>query len=140
MSGTPVGVRPLEREVPPVIPVAMASLSLAVTGGVILAAGATVDQSLVLPGILVGAGIALELVAVVMAVLIRPFAWFRFRQVFGWALLAYVLQSGIIVFSFVRNSIPSGPLAVLTVGLIVFATDVPFMIAFTTARYQEVTT
>lgn len=25
-------------------------------------------------------------------------------------------------------------------GLIVFATDVPFMIAFTTARYQEVTT
>lgn len=131
-------VRPIERELPPVIPLAMVSLALAVTGGVILAALSMSNPSLVLPTVLVVAAVVLEVAAAVMAATIRPFAWDRFRSVFLWALLAYVFQAGIIEYSFIRNDIPGGPLAVLTIGLVVFATDVPLMIAFTTARYQAV--
>lgn len=134
----PVATRPFDRVLPPVVPVAMAALALAVSGGVIVAAGAAMNPSLVLPTVLVVGAIVLELAAVVMSLLIRPFAWGRFVQVFLWALLAYAVQSGMIVFAFVQNEIPAGPLAVLSLGLVVFATDVPFMIAFTVARYEQV--
>lgn len=130
--------RPIERDLPPVVPVAMASMTLAVTGGVILASGALDDAPIAVPTAFVAAAVVAELVAVVMTALIRPFAWSRFRQVFLWALLAYVVQAGMIGYSFVRNDVPAGPLAVLTLGLVVFATAVPLMIAFTVARYEQV--
>lgn len=130
-------VRPFERKLPPVVGVSMAALALAITGGVILAAQAKRQPSLTLPTVLVVAALVLELAAGVMTVTIRPFAWSRFRQVFLWALLAYVVQSGIIEWAFVRNDIPAGPLTALTLGLVVFATVVPLMIAFTVARYQD---
>lgn len=134
----PLAVRPFERKVPPVIGVAMAALTLAVAGGVILSAKAVQQPSLTLPAVFVVAAIVLELVAVALMVTIRPFAWDRFRLVFLWALLAYVIQAGIIEWAFVRNHVPAGPLIVLTGGLVVFATIVPLMIAFTVARYQAV--
>ena len=133
-------VRPFERKLPPVVVVAMVGLTLAITGGVLVVAQIGQKPSLAVPtGFMVGA-IALELVAIVMLVTIRPFAWDRFFLVLGWALLAYVLQSGIIEWSFIINEVPGRPLAVLTAGLVVFATIVPLMIAFTVARYQSVTT
>lgn len=129
-------VRPFERHVPPVIPVAMTALGLAVTAGVILAAQAMTHPSLVLPTVLVAAAVALEIAAVVLAVSIRPFAWTRFRHVGAWTLLAYVLQSSMIEWSFAKNHVPGGPMTLLTIGILVFATVVPFMIAFTVARYE----
>ena len=114
-------VRPFERKFPPVVVAAMVGLTLAITGGVLVVAQMGEKQSLAVPtGFMVGA-IVLELAAIVMLVTIRPFAWDRFFLVLGGALLAYVL-----------------PLAVLTAGLVVFATIVPLMIAFTVARYQSV--
>ena len=47
-------------------------------------------------------------------------------------------QSAVIEWSFIINDVPGRPLAVLTAGLVVFATIVPLMIAFTVARYQSV--
>lgn len=133
-----VPVRPFERKLPPVVGVAMASLALAVTGGVILAAQAESHPSVALPMALEVAAVVLELVAIVMMVSIRPFAWFRFRQVFAWAFVAYVIQGGMIEWAFAKNHTPAGPLTALTMGIVVFATIVPVMIAFTTARYQAV--
>jgi len=129
---------PFDRKLPPVIGVSMAALTLAVTGGVILAAQAMSRPSLTLPTVLEIAAVALELAAVGMLISIRPFAWGRFRQVFGFALIAYIIQAGIVEWSFVRNHVPRSPLTVLTVGLVVFATIVPLMIAFTATRYQAV--
>lgn len=137
-SGSVLPERPIERALPPVVPVAMVALALAVTGGVILAAGAMTDPSLVVPAVLVISAVVAELVAAVMLATIRPFAWKRFRQVLGWTLLAYVIQSAVIVFAFVVNDVPAGPMALFCVGLVVFATDVPLMIAFTVARYERV--
>lgn len=137
-AGGSVPGRPIDRDLPPVVPVAMVALALAVTGGVILAAGAASDPSLTVPTVLIAAAVVLELVAIVMVALIRPFAWDRFKQVVLWALLAYLIQGGMIVFAFVRNEVPAGPMRLLVIGLVVFATDVPLMIAFTVARYQQV--
>ncbi len=134
----PPAERPFDRKLPPVIGVSMASMTLAVTGGVILAAQAMSKPSLILPTVLEVAAIVLGLVAVGLMVSIRPFAWWRFGQVFGIALIAYIVQAGIIEWSFVKNHVPGSPLTVLTLGLVVFATIVPLMIAFTAARYQEV--
>lgn len=130
--------RPFERRLPPVIPVAMVALALAVTGGVILSAGATTAPSLVPPTLLIATAVGLEVIAAVMVARVRPFAWGRFRQVLMWALVAYTIQGGMIVYSFVRNDVPGGPLTVLVLGLVVFATDVPLMIAYTVARYERV--
>lgn len=138
VSGAPSAQRPIERVLPPVIPVAMVALALAVTGGVVLAAGAMTNPSLVVPAVLVVAAVVVELAAAVMVASIRPFAWERFRQVMGWALLAYVIQSAVIVFAFVVNDVPAATMALFCVGLVVFATDVPLMIGFTVARYERV--
>jgi hypothetical protein len=131
-------VRPFERKLPPVVGVAMLSLAMAVTGGVILAAQAQSTPSVALPMVIEIVAVALELVAVVMTLSIRPFAWLRFRQVFAVALVAYVIQAGMIEWAFAKNHTPAGPLTALTLGIVVFATIVPLMIAFTTARYQAV--
>lgn len=137
LGGRRGDVAPFDRTVPPVIPVAMVAMAAAVTGGVILSAGAAGRPSLTVPTVFVVAGVALELVAAAMALRVRPFAWGRFGQVFGWTLLAYLLQSFLILYSFIRNDIPAKPMATLAIGLFVFATDVPLMIAFTVARYQR---
>ncbi|MBS1838705.1 MAG: hypothetical protein JST64_13515 [Actinobacteria bacterium] len=130
-------IRPIERAFPPVVQVSMVGLALAVVAGVLLASQVASDPSLVVPTAMVVAAVLLELVAVVMVVTIRPFAWTRFAQVFLWTFLAYVVQAGMIEFSFIRNDVPIAPLVVLTVGIVVFATIVPLMIAFTVARYQD---
>lgn len=131
-------VRPFERKLPPIVGISMVALTLAITGGVLVASQIGEEPALIVPSVLMGGAIVLETVAIVVLVTIRPFAWARFAQVVRWALLAYIVQSGIIEWSFIKNDVPGRPLAVLTAGLVVFATVVPLMIAFTVARYQAV--
>ena len=61
----------------------------------------------------------LELAAIVLMVNIRPFAWDRFRQVFGWAFVAYAVQGGMIEYAFAKNHTPRGPMTTLTIGMVV---------------------
>ncbi len=131
---TATAVRPFERKLPPVVGMGMVALTLAISGGVLVVAQIGEEPALIVPSALMGGAIVFEMVAIVMLVTIHPFAWAPFAQVFRWALLAYVFQSGIIEWSFIKNDVPDGPLGVLTAGLVVFATVVPLMIAFTVAR------
>ncbi len=135
---SPATVRPFERKVPPVVPIAMTALTLAIISGIVVVGQIGKEPALTLPAVFVIAAVILELVAVALAVTIRPFAWSLFLKVFKWTLLAYVLQSAIIQWAFIINDVPGRPLAVLTTGIVVFATVVPLMIAFTAARYQQV--
>ena len=57
--------------------------------------------------------------------------------VFRWALLAYVISAGMIGFAFVKDHVRGAPLAVVFVMLVIFALDVPLIIAFTVARYSS---
>lgn len=134
----PAGVRPFERSMPPVTGLGMASLACAVVSGVIVASQVGMDDPpMVVPTMFVAAALLLEIATVVVLVRIRPFAWDRFRLVFSVGLAAYVLRA-IIAWAFVINDVPAGPMTILSLGLVVFATIVPVMLAFTVARYQAV--
>lgn len=93
VSATAAGVvRPFERKFPPVVAIGMVALTLAITGGVLVVSQSG-SPALLVPSILMGGAIVLEIVAIVMLVTIRPFAWDRFAQVFRWALLAYIARA-----------------------------------------------
>jgi hypothetical protein len=75
---------------------------------------------------------------IILLTTLRPFAWRTFFVVGRWALLAYVISAGMIDFAFIKNHTKGSPLVVVTSMLVIFAVDVPLMIAFTVARYQNV--
>lgn len=137
-ASVPGAQRPFTRSMPPVIGLGMAALTLAIIGGVLIASQIGTELSLGLPSVLVVVALVVEVVAVAIMIRISPFAWGLFGKVFGVALCAYLVQSGIIGWTFVKNDVPARPFIVLTGGLVVFATVVPLMIAFTVARYQRV--
>ena len=61
---------------------------------------------------------------------LEEFAWPRFFLAFRWALLAYVISAGMIGFAFVRDHTRGAPLVLVIVMLVIFALDVPVVIAF----------
>lgn len=129
----------LERELPPVAELAVSSVALMLAGGVYLAAHLPVRPPLA-PAIgLLAGGAALTAVAMVMLGRIRPFAWGTFFVVARWALLAYLVIAGILGFVFVFDHTRGSTLTVLVLTLVVFAVDVPTVIAFTVARFEQVT-
>ena len=68
---------------------------------------------------------------------VRPFAWGTFFLVARWALLAYVVIAGLLGFVFVYDHTRGATLVVLVLTLVVFALDVPTIVAFTVARYDS---
>jgi hypothetical protein len=86
---------------------------------------------------MLAAGGVSSLVAVAMLVRIRPFAWGRFFTVARWAFVAYLVIAGILAFVFIFDHTRGATLVVLMATLAVFAVDVPMIMAFTVARYDE---
>jgi len=127
----------LARKFPPIAEFVIGSLALVIVGGIYMASKFPRRPPLALPIALLAGSIVLCLVAAVMTARLHDFAWARFRLVFGWALLAYVFQAGMIEYAFVHNNASGAPLAVITLLLVMFALDVPFVIAFTAARYSS---
>ena len=127
----------LTRRLPPVAELVVASLALMLTGGVYLAAHLPHPPPLAPAVGLLAAGAALTIAAVVLLVRIRPFAWKTFVVVARWALLAYAVIAGLLAFVFVHDGTRGATLVVLVLTLLVFAADVPAVIAFTVARYDE---
>ena len=125
-----------ERKYPPFTELVMLSLALIVVGGIYLSSH--IPQHVPL-----GPAIALLIAsAAVMSVnltLLRRvpgFAWPRFYQVAKWALAAYLFTAAMIEYAFLRDHLTGGPLVILTLSLIVYAVQVPTLIAFTVARYD----
>ena len=68
----------------------------------------------------------------------RPaFAWWRFKQVFFWVLLAYVVVCGMIVYAFVYDQTRGATLALLTLLLAAYVVDIALIPAYTVARYES---
>ena len=127
----------LERRLPPVAELAVGSLALMLAGGVYLAAHLPRHPPLgPVVGLLV-AGSVLTSVALVLLSRLRPFAWRTFFLVARWALAAYAVITGVGVFIFVYDHTGGSTLVVLVLSLVVFAIDVPTVIAFTVARYER---
>lgn len=122
---------------PPVAQIATLALALVVAGGIYMATYVPRRPPLVVPTILVVAALALLAVDVVLVARLRTFAWTKFFRVLRWGLLAYVVSAGMIEFAFVKDETRGRPLLVLTLMLVVFATSVPLIIAFTVARFAD---
>lgn len=125
------------KKLPPIAEIAVVSICLMLVGGIYLAAQLPGHPGLAAPVALVLAGGALTVADMWMLSRIRPFAWETFFLVMKWALLAYVIIAGMLEFVFVRDHTPGSTMAVLSATLLVFAVDVPTILAFTVARYAE---
>lgn len=126
-----------ERRLPPVTQLGMLSLALIVAAVIYLSAHLPEHVSLG-PAIALLCASALVLSGSVVALWRTDgFARARFLEVARWALLAYATIAGLIEYVFLRNNTSGGPLVVLTLALVVFALDVPVLIAFTVARYAD---
>ncbi len=137
-AAPPMELGPLAaRKMPPVPALAMAVLALVMSGGIYLAAFLPRRPSL-LPAIaLLAVAAALLVVNAVLVARLKEFAWGRFWQVGGWAMLAYVFIAGMIEYAFVYDGTRGATLIVLTAMILVFALDVPLLLAFSVARYAE---
>lgn len=137
MSGA--GVPPVaSRRLPPVAELTVASLILMLSGGIYLASYLPRQPALAPAIALVGTGAALTAAATVALCRIRPFAWATFFLVGRWCLVAYAIIAGLLAFVFIYDHTGGATLAVLVATLAIFAVDVPMIIGFTVARYQEV--
>jgi hypothetical protein len=122
---------------PPVTQLGMASIAL-VAGGVIYLASYLPRHANLGPAVACLAVAVLVLAASFVLLARRPaFAWWRFKQVFGWMLLAYSVVGGMIVYAFVYDHTHGWTLAVMTCLLATFVVDVALIPAYTVARYER---
>jgi hypothetical protein len=126
-----------ERKLPPVTQLGMLSLALIVAGGIYLSAHLPQHVSLAPAVVLLALSAGLLALNMLLLSRVPGFAWDRFADVAKWALLAYALIAGLILYSFLQNGLRGGPLVVLSLSLGVFAVHVPMLIGFTVARYHE---
>ncbi len=135
-SPEPAGRSDVDR-LPPVAELTIGSMALVIVGGIYLAAHlprrADLGPAI---GLLSASGVLLA-TAVALLARVRPFARQVFFRVAGWALLAYVVIAGMLEYVFVLDGTRGALLAVLTLMLVVFALDIPFLFGFSVARYQE---
>jgi hypothetical protein len=125
-----------DRRLPPVAEGAVVSLAL-VAVAVIYQAAYLPRRAPLAPAIVLVALSALSAVgAGVLAARVRGFAWGRFRLVFVRALAGYAVIAGMLEYVFVYDHTPGTLLALLTISLVIFAIDVPVILAFSVARYQ----
>jgi len=125
-----------QADLPPVMPIAILTLTLVVSGGILVAAQYGRPAHLTIPTILLAAAGMLLLVNAVLIVRIKEFAWPVFFRVLGWALLAYAVIAGILEYVFIYDHTPARLLALFTAMLVLFAVDVPLMLSYSVARWQ----
>ena len=125
-----------EQRLPPVTAIGMTSLALIVAGGIYLASHIPQRVPLVPAVVLLALSAALLVTNLVLLLRVRGFARERFFQVARWALLAYAITAGMILYAFLRDGLSGGTLVVLTLSLVVYAVHVPMLIGFTVARYD----
>lgn len=123
------------RSDPPFTQIGMVSLALIVAGGIYLSSHLPQHVALAPAIVLLILSIALVAWNLFSLTRIDGFAWSRFFQVAKWAGLAYVFVAGMIEYAFLQDHVSGGPLAILTLSLLVFALQVPTLIAFTVARF-----
>jgi hypothetical protein len=126
-----------ERKYPPFTELGMLSLALIVIGGIYLSSHIPQHVSLGLPIVLLIASAAVMIVNLGLLRRVPGFAWPRFYQVGKWALAAYLFTAAMIEYAFLRDHLKGGALVILTLSLLVYAVQVPALIGFTVARYDN---
>ncbi len=126
-----------EQKLPPVAQLCVLSMALVIAGGIYLAAylprHVSIAPSL---GLLIAAG-ALLVTNLLIVSRLRPFSWKSFFLVGRWTGLAYLVIGGMLEFIFVFDHTRGATLVVITLSLLVFAVNIPLLLAFSVARYQR---
>ncbi len=126
-----------EQRLPPFTEIGMASLALIVAGGIYLSAHLPRHVPIGPAAGLLAASAILLIGNLLALSRVRDFAWSRFFAVARWALLAYVVTAGMILYAFLRDHVSGGTLVILTLSLVVYAVHVPSLIGFTVARFHD---
>jgi hypothetical protein len=128
---------PAERRLPPIQPIAVATIVLVVIGGIYTAAHLPrhVPQGPTIT--LLAAAVVLLATNVMLLARIQPFAWRIFRVVTAWVFAAYIVIAGMLEYVFVYDHTRGTQLLILTAMLAVFAVDIPLLLGFSVARYQD---
>jgi len=126
-----------QRTLPPVAQLGVVTLALIVVGGIYMASHLPRHFSLAFPIADVVVAAAVMAVNVALLARVRRFAWRSFFLVGKWALAAYVVVAGMLEYVFALDHTPGSALAVLTLMLLVYAVNIPLLLAFSVARYQD---
>jgi len=126
-----------ERPLPPIQQIAVAVLALIVIGGIYTAAHLPrhVPQGPTIA--LLAAAVVLLAVNISLLARIEAFAWRAFRLVSGWVFAAYLVIAGMLEYVFVYDHTRGSQLLILTAMLVVFAVDIPMLLGFSVARFQD---
>ena len=139
VSAPPAPQRPpatVARDLPPVTPLAVTSMMLVIIGGIWMAAYIPRRVPLVVPVTVLVLAVVVLAAAVVSLARVPDFAWKTFFLVGRWALAAYVVVAGMLEYVFVYDDTRGAPLILLSLMLLVYAVDIPLILAFSVARYQ----
>jgi len=126
-----------DRKLPPIAEMIIVSMALVVTSGIYLASHLPKSTSLAPVTVLLVLAGASTLSAVITVSRLRDFNWKVFFQVWRWAMLAYIVIGGILEFVFIFDHTRGSMLLVFTLSLAIFALDIPLLLSFSVARYQE---
>jgi hypothetical protein len=127
----------VDRKYPPIGWMATGALVLIIVGGIMTAAYAPRKAPMGVSATLLVLGAALLVGAWASLLRQRDFAWATFKRIFRWALLAYIIEAGVIEFAFAKDHVRGSSLTLVTLMLVIFATSVPTAIAFTASRYAD---
>lgn len=110
---------------------------LIILGGIYVASKLPREVPLGIPIALTVVAAAVLVVSLLLLTQLRDFAWDNFRLVAGYSLLAYAAIAGMLEFTFIRNHTPDDVMVLLTAQLFVYAVNIPLLLGFSVARYQE---
>lgn len=141
LSDVSPGRQPAKRsKMPPVTEVGVTALGLVVIGGIYMSAYFPDKAPLTLPIVLVVLALALICWNFISIARSDSLPKFPFVKVGKWTLLVYLIIAGMLEYVFVYDGTGGSPLVVLSLMLLVFAVDVPTIVAFTVARFYQSTT
>ena len=125
------------KRVPPVTELGALSMAFIAAGVIYLASYLPRHAPLGIAVALLGCAAAVLALNGVLLARTPGFAWWRFFRVARWGLLAYLIISGTLEYTFLYDHTHGAPLAVMTCMLLLFTVNVPLLMAFTVARYED---
>jgi len=127
---------PDQDSLPPVNELAVASMILIVIGGIYMASHLPHHAPPALPiVVLVGSAGLIGWNALALS-RVREFSWSTFWLVGRWALLAYAVIAGMLLYVFLLDGTRGSQLVLVTLMLLAYAVNIPLLLAFGVARYQ----
>ena len=135
MSAVPA--RPADIRRPPIWECGVAALVLVVVSVVYLASYLPGKPNTIPVYVLLTTSTLLLVAQFILIGSLSSFSRTSFHAVAGWSLLAYIVIGGMIEYVFLRNHTSGEELALLTWGLALFVLDVPLILGFSVARYQQ---